>query len=63
MRIGDCLFLHGEEKNPRDELLIANPKNSSSLEFVNSQSDYNRHTNLPFVYQSTSLKYHEIVKH
>jgi len=50
MRIGDCLFLHWEEKNPRDELLIANPQNSSTLEFVNSQSDYNRHKNLSFVY-------------
>jgi hypothetical protein len=63
MTIGDCLFLHWEEKSPRDELLIANPKNSSSLGFVNNQSDYNRHKNLPFLYQSASLKYHEIVKH
>jgi hypothetical protein len=50
MRIGDCLFLHWEEKNPRDELLMANPRNSSCPKFMNSrQSDYNMHTNLPCV--------------
>jgi hypothetical protein len=42
---------HGEETNPRDEMLLANRRNFSSLEFVNSQhSDYNRCTNVPFVY-------------
>jgi hypothetical protein len=34
---------HGEERHPRDELLLANPKNSSSLEFMNNYcSDYNK---------------------
>lgn len=37
--------------------------NSSSLESMNSQwSDYNRRTNVPFVYQSTLPKYHELVR-
>jgi hypothetical protein len=63
MRIGDCLFLHWEKKNLGDELLMEDPRISSNLEFVNNQSDYNMHTNLPFVYQSTLLKYHELVKH
>jgi hypothetical protein len=41
----------GTRKNLRDELLLVNPGNSSSFEFVNSwQSDYNKCTNVPFVY-------------
>jgi hypothetical protein len=36
-----------DERNPRDELLLANPENSSSLNFLNSQwSDYNKCTNI-----------------
>jgi hypothetical protein len=42
---------HGDEKNLKDKLLLANPKNSSNLEFVNNwRSDYNKRTNVPFVY-------------
>jgi hypothetical protein len=42
---------HGEERNPRDKLLLAKPINSSSPKFVNSRhSDYNGCTNVPFVY-------------
>ncbi len=41
-------------------MLLVDPRNSSSLEFMNSQwSDYNRCINLPFVYQKTSLEYYE----
>jgi hypothetical protein len=37
--------------------------NSSSPECVNSWwSNYNKHTNVPFVYQSASPKYHEPVR-
>ncbi len=57
------MFLHWEEKNLGDELLMEDPKISSNLEFVNNQSDYNMHTNLPFMYQLKLLKYHELVKH
>lgn len=50
----------GTRKNLRDELLLVNPGNSSSFEFVNSwQSDYNKCTNVPFVYQLALQKYHE----
>jgi hypothetical protein len=35
---------HGEEKNPRDELLLGDPKKISSQKSMNSQrSDYNVH--------------------
>ncbi len=54
---------HGEERNPRDKLLLANLINSSNPKFMNSwHSDYNGCTNVPFVYQSTSLEYHEPIK-
>jgi hypothetical protein len=40
-----------EKRNLGDELLLVDSKNSSSPKFVNSQkSDYNRPTNLPFMY-------------
>jgi hypothetical protein len=42
---------------------LVDPINSSSLKFVNNRwSDYNKCTNVPFVYQSSSLEYHELVK-
>jgi hypothetical protein len=42
---------HGEETNPRDEMLLENPTNSSSPKSMNNwRSDYNRCTNVPFVY-------------
>jgi hypothetical protein len=42
---------HQEERNPRDEVLLADPRNFSSSKFVNNwQSDYNRCTNIPFMY-------------
>jgi len=54
---------HQEKKNPNDELLLADPRNSSSPKFVNSRwNDYNKCTNAPFVYQSTSPKYCELVE-
>ncbi len=54
---------HWEEKNVRDKLLMRDPINSSSPWYVNNQrSDYNRCTNLPFVYKSTLPKYHELIK-
>jgi hypothetical protein len=50
------MFKTIEERKIQGTLLLADPKNSSSSKFVNSQmSDYNRCTNLLFVYQSTSL--------
>ncbi len=52
---------HGEEINSRDKLLLANIINFSNPKYVNNwQNDYNRHTNAPFVYKSTSPKYHEL---
>ncbi len=54
---------HGEEKNSKDELLLVDTKKISSLTCVNSrQSDYNRHTNASFMYQSASLEYHELIE-
>ncbi len=42
---------------------MVDPGNSSNIDFVNSQrNDYSWHTNLPFVYQITSSKYHEPIK-
>ncbi len=42
---------HREKKNPKDKLLLADPRNSSSPKFVNSQwNDYNKYTNASFVY-------------
>jgi hypothetical protein len=42
---------HGDDRNPRDELLLADLGNSSNPESMHSQwSDYNKHTNIPFVY-------------
>jgi hypothetical protein len=38
---------HQEEKNPGDELLMVDLRNSSNLKYVNSWSDYNRYANLP----------------
>jgi hypothetical protein len=50
-------------KNLKDHLLMVDPGNSSNIDFVNSQrNDYSWHTNLPFVYQITSSKYHEPIK-
>jgi hypothetical protein len=44
-------------------LLMSDPRNSSSPWYVNNQrSDYNRCTNLPFVYKLTSPKYHESIE-
>jgi hypothetical protein len=41
---------HGEEKYPKDELLLMDLKKNSSKKSMNSQrSDYNTCTNLPFV--------------
>ncbi len=54
---------HGEEKNPKDELLLRDPKKISSQKSMNSQrSDYNMCTNLPFVEQLALLKYIVVVK-
>jgi hypothetical protein len=42
---------HREERNPRDEVLLADHGNFSSSKYVNNwQSDYNRCTNKPFMY-------------
>jgi len=47
---------HPKERNPKDELLSVDPGNSSIQESMNSRrSDYNMHTNLPFVNQLTLL--------
>jgi hypothetical protein len=53
---------HQEERNPRDELLMVDFGNSSNLKYVNSWSDYNKYTNLPFVYQLALSKYSELVE-
>jgi hypothetical protein len=54
---------HQKERNPRDKILLVDLRSSSSPEFVHcQQNDYNRHTNVPFVYQSTSLKYYEPIE-
>jgi hypothetical protein len=54
---------HGDKRNPRDTLLLANLENSLGPECVNSwQSDYNGHTNVPFVYRLASPKYYEPIK-
>ncbi len=42
---------------------MVDPRNSSSSKFVNSWSDYNKCTNLPFVHQLTLQEYHEPIKH
>ncbi len=49
-------------KNTRDELLVVDLGNSSSLKSMNIWSDYNKRITLPFVYKSTSPKYHKRVK-
>jgi hypothetical protein len=36
--------------------------NSSNLKYVNSWSDYNKYTNLPFLYQLALSEYHELIK-
>ncbi len=42
---------HQKKKNPKDKLLLADLRDSSSPKFVNSQwNDYNKCTNAPFVY-------------
>jgi hypothetical protein len=42
---------HRYKNNPKDELLLVDLRNSSSLKFVNNWwSDYNTCTNVPFVY-------------
>jgi hypothetical protein len=46
----------------KDKLLMVDPRNSSNSKFVNSWSDYNKHTSLPFVYQLTLQEYHEPIK-
>jgi hypothetical protein len=53
---------HQEERNPRDELLMVDLGNSSNIKYVNSWSDYNKYTKLPFVYQLALLEYHELVE-
>jgi hypothetical protein len=58
------LFKTIEKREIQGTLLLTDPRNSSSSKFVNSRkSDYNRHTDLPFVYQSTSLEYHEPIEY
>jgi len=53
---------HGDDKNPKDELLLANLGNSSSPKSMHSRwNDYNRCTNMPFVYQLALLEYHELI--
>ncbi len=54
---------HGEKRNPGDKLLLMNLGNYLSQKSITSwRSDYNRCINAPFVYQSTSPKYHELVE-
>jgi hypothetical protein len=44
-------------------IAMADLGNFSTPKFVNSwSSDYNRCTNIPFVHQSITLEYHELVK-
>jgi hypothetical protein len=53
---------HGNDKNPRDELLLENPQKNSSPKHMHSRwSDYNKCTNMPFVYQLTLPEYHELI--
>ncbi len=48
---------HQEERNPRDEVLLADPGNFSSSKSMNNwQSDYNRCTNIPFIYGFKDFK-------
>jgi hypothetical protein len=48
---------HREKRNPRDKLLLVDLGNSSNPKFVNNRmNDYNKCTNLPFVYQSKTWK-------
>jgi hypothetical protein len=48
---------HQEERNPRDEVLLADPGNFSSSKSMNNwQSDYNRCTNIPFIYGFKNYK-------
>jgi hypothetical protein len=48
---------HQEKINPMDKLLLVDFGNSSCLKSMNNRmSDYNKHTNLPFVYQSRTWK-------
>jgi len=54
---------HGDEKNLKDELLLSNPGIFSSAKSMHNQkNDYNKRTSIPFVYGSTSPKYHEPIK-
>jgi hypothetical protein len=41
---------------------LVDPRNSSNQRSICWRNDYNRCINLPFVYQSTSLEYHELIK-
>ncbi len=53
---------HGNDKNPRDELLLENPQKNSSPKHMHSRwSDYNKCKNMPFVYQLTLPEYHELI--
>jgi hypothetical protein len=57
------LFKTIEKKEIQRTLLLEDLGNFSSSKSVNNRkNDYNRHTNLPFVYQSTLPKYHEPVE-
>ncbi len=43
---------HQEEINPRDEVLLVDPRKFSSSKFMNNWwNDYNRCTNIPFIYK------------
>ncbi len=54
---------HGDERNLKDELLLSNPGIFSSAKSMHNQkNDYNKRTSIPFVYESTSPKYHEPIK-
>jgi hypothetical protein len=57
------VYEHWEKRNPKGELLMVDLKNSLSPKSMNShRSDYNKCTNLPFVYQLTLKKYHEPIE-
>jgi hypothetical protein len=54
---------HEDDKNPRDEFLLADLGYSLGLELVHSRrKDCNKCTSIPFVYQSTLLEYYELTK-
>ncbi len=55
---------HREKKNPNDELLLVDVEifQAQNLWIVSQWNDYNKCTNAPFVYYSTSPKYYELVE-